>query len=48
VRRLNKVALEQVVYAPLGCLEAHTAWRNTLKEIERGPVPLFWNVRIAA
>lgn len=48
VRRLNKVALEHVVYAPLGCLVAHTAWRNTLKGIERGPVPLFWNVTKAA
>jgi peptide/nickel transport system substrate-binding protein len=48
VRRLNKAALEYVVYAPLGCFIAHTAWRKTVTGIEKGPVPLFWNVRKAA
>jgi peptide/nickel transport system substrate-binding protein len=48
VQRLNKAALEYVVYAPLGCFLRHAAWRNTLTGIERGPVPFFWNVRKAA
>jgi len=48
VRRLNKAALDYVVYAPLGCFMAHVAWRNTLVGIEPAPVPLFWGVRAVA
>jgi peptide/nickel transport system substrate-binding protein len=48
VRRLNKAALDYVVYAPLGCFLSHAAWRKTVTGIEKGPVPLFWNVRKAA
>ncbi|HUA54608.1 MAG TPA: ABC transporter substrate-binding protein [Candidatus Sulfotelmatobacter sp.] len=48
VRRLNKVALDYVVYAPLGCFLGHVAWRKTVTGIEQAPVPLFWNVRNAA
>jgi peptide/nickel transport system substrate-binding protein len=46
-RRLNKVALDYVAYAPLGCFLSHAAWRNTVTGIEKGPLPLFWNVRKA-
>jgi peptide/nickel transport system substrate-binding protein len=43
-RRLNQAALDDVVYAPLGCVLVHVAWRKTVTGIEAGPVPLFWDV----
>ena len=43
-RRLNKVALEHVPYAPLGCFLRHFAWRNTVTGIKQAPMPLFWGV----
>jgi peptide/nickel transport system substrate-binding protein len=47
-RRLNQAALDYVVSAPLGCVLGHAAWRKTVTGIEKGPAPLFWNVRKAA
>jgi peptide/nickel transport system substrate-binding protein len=44
VRRLNKAALDQVVYAPLGMYLRHFAWRKNLTGIAQGPLPLFWGV----
>ena len=44
VRRLNKAALDQVVYAPLGVFLRHHAWRKNLTGIAQGPLPLFWGV----
>lgn len=47
-RRLNRAALDQVVYAPLGSYLTHQAWRKSLSGIEQGPVPFLWNVSKAA
>jgi peptide/nickel transport system substrate-binding protein len=44
VRRLNKAALDQVVYAPLGIFLQHQAWRKNVTGIVSGPLPLFWVV----
>lgn len=47
-RRLNRAALEDVFYAPLGCCMRHYAWRRSLSGIKQGPLPLFWGVSKAA
>jgi peptide/nickel transport system substrate-binding protein len=43
-RRLNKAALDHVVYAPLGFFLRQTAWRKNVTGIAPGPLPFFWNV----
>jgi peptide/nickel transport system substrate-binding protein len=43
-RRLNKAALEFVVYAPLGLYLQHQAWRKNVTGIVQGPLPFFWGV----
>ena len=43
-RRLNKAALDDVLFAPLGCCMRHYAWRKSLTGITQGPLPLFWGV----
>jgi peptide/nickel transport system substrate-binding protein len=43
-RRLNKAALDHVVYAPLGWYLRHHAWRKSLTGITPGPLPFFWGV----
>jgi peptide/nickel transport system substrate-binding protein len=44
VRRLNKTALDHVVYAPLGFYLLHFAWRKNVTGIVPGPLPFFWGV----
>jgi peptide/nickel transport system substrate-binding protein len=43
-RRLNKAAFEHVVYAPLGVFMRQFAWRRSLADVGRGPVPFPWGV----
>ena len=43
-RRLNKAALDHVVYAPLGFFLQHQAWRKSISGIVPGPLPFFWGV----
>jgi peptide/nickel transport system substrate-binding protein len=43
-RRLNKAALDQVIYAPLGFFLMHQAWRRNVTGIVKGPLPFFWGV----
>jgi peptide/nickel transport system substrate-binding protein len=43
-RRLNKAALDHVVYAPLGLFLRHFAWRKNVTGIVQGPLPFFWGV----
>jgi peptide/nickel transport system substrate-binding protein len=47
-RRLNKVALDQVVCAPVGFFLRHQAWRKNVTGIVQGPLPFFWGVTKAA
>jgi peptide/nickel transport system substrate-binding protein len=44
VRRLNKAALDHVVYAPLGFFLMNQAWRRNVTGVVKGPLPFFWNV----
>jgi peptide/nickel transport system substrate-binding protein len=43
-RRLNKAALDFVVYAPLGLFLQYQAWRKNVTGIVKGPLPFFWGV----
>jgi peptide/nickel transport system substrate-binding protein len=44
VRRLNKAALEFVVYAPTGFFMTYQAWRRNVSGVVQGPLPFFWGV----
>jgi peptide/nickel transport system substrate-binding protein len=44
VSRLNKAALEDVIYAPTGFFLSYTAWRKNVSGIAKGPLPFFWGV----
>ena len=43
-RRLNRAALDHVVYAPLGFFLQYQAWRRNVTGIVKGPSPFFWGV----
>jgi len=43
-RRLNKLAVDHVLYAPLGVSLRHYAWRKNVSGIVQAPLPLFWGV----
>jgi peptide/nickel transport system substrate-binding protein len=43
-RRLNKAALDNVVYAPTGFFMQYQAWRKNVTGIVPGPLPFFWGV----
>jgi peptide/nickel transport system substrate-binding protein len=42
--RLNKAALDHVVYAPLGFYLRYYAWRKNVSGVSQGPLPFFWGV----
>jgi peptide/nickel transport system substrate-binding protein len=42
VRRLNRLAVDHVVFAPLGVLMRHYAGRKNVSGIVQAPLPLFW------
>jgi peptide/nickel transport system substrate-binding protein len=44
VGRLNKAALDNVVYAPTGFFLSYTAWRKNIAGVTKGPLPFFWGV----
>jgi peptide/nickel transport system substrate-binding protein len=42
---IQKRAMEQVTYVPLGQYEAPSVWRTSLKGVLDGPAtPIFWNI----
>ena len=43
-RRLNKAALDIVVFVPLGGFYQYQAWRRSVSGIVKGPLPFFWGV----
>jgi peptide/nickel transport system substrate-binding protein len=47
-RQLNKVALEHVVYLPLGSYLRYQAWRKNVSGVGQGPMPFFWGVNKTA
>ena len=42
--RLNKAAVENVVYAPTGFYLNYQAWRKNVTGVVSGPLPFFWGV----
>src|SRR5262250_2079417 len=44
IRRLNKAALDGVVYAPTGFFLMYQAWRRNVGGVVKGPLPFFWGV----
>jgi peptide/nickel transport system substrate-binding protein len=42
--RLNRAAVENVVYAPTGFFLQYQAWRSNVSGIVKGPLPFFWGV----
>ena len=45
VGRLNKAAIDNVVYVPTGHFVSYQAWRSNVEGIVKGPLPFFWNVK---
>ena len=43
-QRLNRLAVDHVLYAPLGAYLLHYAWRKNVNSIVQAPLPLFWGV----
>ena len=48
IGRLNKAALDAVVYAPTGFFLSYQAWRKNITGIAKGPLPFFWGVAKSA
>jgi peptide/nickel transport system substrate-binding protein len=44
IGRLNRAAMENVVYAPTGFFLSYQAWRRNVSGIAKGPLPFFWGV----
>jgi peptide/nickel transport system substrate-binding protein len=44
IRRLNRAAFEDVIYAPAGFFLQYQAWRRNVSGIVKGPLPFFWGV----
>jgi peptide/nickel transport system substrate-binding protein len=44
IRRLNRAAFEDVIYAPTGFFLTYQAWRKNVSGIVKGPLPFFWGV----
>jgi peptide/nickel transport system substrate-binding protein len=44
IGRLNRAALDEVVYAPTGFFLGYQAWRKNVSGIVKGPLPFFWDV----
>ena len=47
IARLNKAAMEHVVFIPTGFYFGYQAWRSNLEGIANGPLPWFWGVKKA-
>jgi peptide/nickel transport system substrate-binding protein len=44
IRRVNRAAIEDVIYAPTGFFLQYQAWRKNVSGIVKGPLPFFWDV----
>lgn len=42
--KINREAVENVVYAPTGFFKSYQAWRRNVTGIQKGPLPFFWGV----
>jgi peptide/nickel transport system substrate-binding protein len=43
-RKLNRLAFDHAIYAPLGHFLQLQAWRTSLTGVGQGPLPFFWGV----
>ncbi len=44
IGRLNRAAMENVVYAPTGFFLSYQAWRRNVSGVVKGPIPFAWGV----
>jgi peptide/nickel transport system substrate-binding protein len=44
IGRLNRAAVENVVYAPTGFFLSYQAWRRNISGVVKGPIPFVWGV----
>jgi peptide/nickel transport system substrate-binding protein len=44
IGRLNRAAVENVVYCPTGFFLGYQAWRRNVSGITKGPIPFAWGV----
>lgn len=44
IGKVNRLAMENVVYAPTGFFLGYQAWRSNVTGIQKGPLPFFWGV----
>ena len=42
--KINRAAMQDVVYAPTGFFLGYTAWRSNVQGVVKAPVPFIWNV----
>ncbi|RYE33966.1 MAG: ABC transporter substrate-binding protein [Hyphomicrobiales bacterium] len=45
IARLNKAAVDNVVFAPTGFYLSYQAWRKNITGVVSGPLPFFWDVK---
>jgi peptide/nickel transport system substrate-binding protein len=45
IARVNKLAMDHVVYIPTGFYYSYQAWRSNISGIVNGPLPWFWGVK---
>jgi peptide/nickel transport system substrate-binding protein len=43
-RKVNRLAFDHAIYAPLGQFLQPQAWRTSLAGVGQGPLPFFWGV----
>ena len=44
IKKVNKAAIDNVVYAPTGFFLTYQAWRKNVSGVVKGPLPFFWGV----
>jgi peptide/nickel transport system substrate-binding protein len=44
IDKINREAMDNVVYAPTGFFLGYQAWRRNVSGIVKGPLPFFWGV----
>jgi peptide/nickel transport system substrate-binding protein len=44
IGRINRQAMEDVVYIPTGFFLGYQAWRSNVSGVVKGPLPFFWDV----
>jgi peptide/nickel transport system substrate-binding protein len=45
IARINKAAMDSVVFIPTGHYKSYQAWRSNVEGVVNGPLPWFWGVK---